>query len=177
MGQKSDKGRSYYRNRHEDLSFFFDCSRKCNREKGPPRHPEQRLQRLVEFSEEIITDWVQFVPSASKWVSKFATNAGRMKKNFRRGNQKCGFYDKDQLPHGGPAERKRRDLDDDVLKYDREDPSVGIKQITTGFRKWAERYLSNCSGQKDYQYQVNRMNKWNNTLQKKIKEHYGNKFE
>merc|ERR1712020_222241 len=99
---------------------------------------QQRKRSPLDTLSNGYTDWFQFVPSASKWVSKFATNAGRMKKNFRRGNQKCGFYDKDQLPHGGPAERKRRDLDDDVLKYDREDPSVGIKQITTGFRKWAE---------------------------------------
>ena len=40
-----------------------------------------------------------------------------MSRNFERGNQKCGFYDEDQLPHGGP-ERKRRGTDDDdtILK-------------------------------------------------------------
>ena len=75
------------------------------------------------------------------------------------------FYDENQLPHGGPSdERKRRDLDI-FDRYDREDPSVGTKQITTGFRKWAERYLSACSGQRQYQYQVNRMNRWNSKLQ------------
>ena len=77
------------------------------------------------------------------------------------------FYDENQLPHGGPEpsdDRKRRDLDI-FDRYDREDPAVGTKQITTGFRKWAERYISACSGQRQYQHQVNRMNKWNNDLQ------------
>ena len=76
------------------------------------------------------------------------------------------FYDENQLPHGGPAEdeRKRRDLDI-FDRYDRENPNAGTKQITTGFRKWAERYLSACSGQRNYQYQVQRMNKWNGLLQ------------
>ena len=88
-----------------------------------------------------------------------------MAKNFERGNQRCGFYDENQKPHGGPADdRKRRDVDDEV-RYDRENPSVGVKQITTGFSKWATRYLSACSGQKNYNYQVNRMEKWNNKLQ------------
>ena len=64
--------------------------------------------------------------------------------------------------HGG---RDRRDALDNVDRYDREDPSVGVKQLTTGFSKWAQRYLSACSGQKNFEYQVNRMAKWNGALQ------------
>ena len=131
--------------------------------KVPPRHPLQRLNRLTEFTEEILNDWFTFLPSKDAWVAKFANNAARMERNFNRGNQRCGFYDEDQLPHGGP-ERKRRDADD-VDRYNREDPSVGVKQLTTGYRKWAERYLSACSGQRQYSFQVNRMAKWNNLLQ------------
>merc|ERR1711937_749373 len=33
------------------------------------------------------------------------------------------------------------------------DTTVGVKQLTTGFSKWAQRYLSQCSGQRNYQYQ------------------------
>ena len=132
--------------------------------KVPPRHPLQRLNRLVEFTEEIMNDWFSFLPSQEAWITKFATNAERMERNFNRGNQRCGFYDEDQLPHGGPSDdRKRREAD--VDRYDREDPAVGIKQLTTGFSKWAQRYLSACSGQRNYSYQVNRMNKWNGLLQ------------
>ena len=132
--------------------------------KVPPRHPLQRLNRLTEFTEEILNDWFTFLPSKDSWVAKFAANAERMERNFNRGNQRCGFYDEDQLPHGGP-ERKRRELDDDVDRYNRHEPTVGVKQLTTGYRKWAERYLSACSGQKNYQHQVNRMAKWNSLLQ------------
>ena len=135
--------------------------------KVPPRHPIQRLNRLVEFSAELLNDWYSFLPSQASWVGKFERNAERMERNFERGNQRCGFYDENQLPHGGPSERRKREIDADSIwdRYDREDPSVGTKQITTGFRKWAERYLSECSGQKNYNYQVNRMNKWNGLLQ------------
>ena len=135
--------------------------------KVPPRHPIQRLNRLVEFSAELLNDWYSFLPSQASWVGKFERNAERMERNFERGNQRCGFYDENQLPHGGPSERRKREIDADSIweRYDREDPSVGTKQITTGFRKWAERYLSECSGQRNYNYQVNRMNKWNGLLQ------------
>jgi len=37
---------------------------------------------------------------------------------------------------------------------------LGIKQITTGFRKWSERYLIGCRGQSRHNHQKNRMSKW-----------------
>ena len=132
--------------------------------KVPPRHPLQRLARLVEFTEELMTQHFPFLPSQQAWIDKFAKNAERMERNFNRGNQRCGFYDENNLPHGGPSDdRKRRDVD--VDRYDRDDPSVGVKQLTTGFSKWAQRYLSACSGQKNFKHQVNRMAKWNEALQ------------
>ena len=134
--------------------------------KVPPRHPLQRLERLTGFSEELLNDWFSWLPSQQTWIKKFEKNAERMERNFNRGNQRCGYYNEQNLPHGGP-ERKRRE-DDDVFRYNREDPSVGTKQITTGFRKWAERYLAACSGQKTYSHQVNRMNKWNDKLQEHL---------
>ena len=133
--------------------------------KVPPRHPLQRLNKLVEFSEEILNEWYTFLPSKDSWVAKFAANAERMERNFNRGNQRCGYYD-ESSEHGVPAaERKRREASSDLDRYNREDPVEGTKQITTGFRKWAERYISQCSGQRQYQHQVNRMAKWNNLLQ------------
>jgi hypothetical protein len=147
----------------------------------PPRHPLQRLARLTEFSEEaILQHWGIAGLSMNKqarWINKFATNAGRMEKNFERGNQKCGYYDENS-EHGGPEEtgeweegdeawgsRKRRAVEFDVERYDRDDPCKGFKQITTGYRKWAERYLAACSGQKNHMYQANRMTKWNDLIQ------------
>merc|ERR1712021_247669 len=94
--------------------------------KVPPQHPLQRLNKLV---------------------SKFSNAADRMKSAFERNEQKCGYYDANNLPHGGPnGDRKRRELED-VERYNREDPWEGTKQITTGFRKWAERYIAGCNGQ------------------------------
>ena len=58
--------------------------------KVPPRHPIQRLNRLVEFSEELLNMWYDWLPSKDAWVQKFAKNADRMSKNFERGNQRCG---------------------------------------------------------------------------------------
>ena len=133
--------------------------------KVPPRHPLQRLDRLVEFSAEILDEWFSFVPSKESWKGKFERNAGRMKTNFQRGQQRCGHYDENQLPHGGPEGDRKRRSDDDMDRYNREDPSDGMKQITTGFRKWAERYIAACSGQRQYQHQVKRMSKWNGKLQ------------
>jgi len=39
------------------------------------------------------------------------------------------------------------------------DVDLAWKQIGTGFRKWILRYISACTGQKNYQYHTNRLNK------------------
>merc|ERR1712003_539444 len=104
------------------------------------------IAKLAQFAEEIMNEWFDFLPTTEDWITRFQKNADRMALNFQRGEQRCGHYDANQLPHGGPA-RKRRD-EDSVERYNREDPVVGVKQLTTGYRKWAERYLSQCSGQK-----------------------------
>ena len=50
-------------------------------------------------------------------------------------------------------------LEEDLLRGDpadiralSNDPNVAWKQIGTGFRKWILRYISDCGGQKQYQY-------------------------
>ena len=131
--------------------------------KVPPRHPLQRLERLTQFSTELLDTWFDFLPSQHAWRMKFRRNGERMARNFQRGEQRCGHYNEDQLPHGGPA-RKRRSADQ-TERYNRDDPVEGVKQLTTGYRKWAERYLSQCSGQMKYQHQTKRMNNWNQKLQ------------
>ena len=69
----------------------------ADEKKVPPRHPLDRLARLVQFSEEILhTDAFNQVKSAKwieMWTEKFSRNAARMERNFRRGTQRCGFYD------------------------------------------------------------------------------------
>ena len=136
--------------------------------KVPPRHPLQRLNRLVEFTSEILNSGA-FNNKSEKWIqmweTKFANNAERMEKNFSRGSQRCGFYDENQLPHGGPSDdRKRRDAEFD--RYDRVNPCRGMKQLITGFTKWSERYISSCSGQKNHKHQATRMEKWAGIMNK-----------
>merc|ERR1712157_578757 len=46
--------------------------------KVPPRHPLQRLNRLTEFTAEIMNDWFSFLPSQQAWIAKFERNAERM---------------------------------------------------------------------------------------------------
>ena len=66
--------------------------------KVPPRHPLQRLRRLNQFASEILnSDEFALSGKPGKWIKmwegKFSANAERMKENFERGNQRCGFYD------------------------------------------------------------------------------------
>ena len=120
-----------------------------------PRGHLQRLQGLVRGTKEILNsgafnnkskDWIK------KWELKVSTNAERLERSYNRGNQRCG------------EDRKRRDIDVGD-RYDREDPCRGVKQLTTGFAKWVDRYIPTCSGQRDYSHQVNRMKKWGERLQ------------
>ena len=64
--------------------------------KVPPRHPLQRLNRLVQFTEDILNSGA-FNKKSEKWIKmweqKFENNADRMQKSFTRGDQRCGFYD------------------------------------------------------------------------------------
>ena len=145
-------------------TIVFAVAAAAEDKKVPPRHPLQRLEKMTILSTRVLNDWFWWLPSKDLWINKFTNNARRMKHNFERGEQRCGYYDEEQLPHGGPK-RKRRS--DDELDFERlsKDPRLAIKQITTGYRKWAERYLSQCSGQRRYQHQVKRMNKWNDALQ------------
>jgi len=97
----------------------------------------------------------------------------------------CGYFDPLNMPHGGPdpnpelrpnmAPRMRRDATGDetdgglydeegFMRYDKGNPIRGIKQITTGYRKWSERYINECNGQRKYKYQKTRMQKWFNKL-------------
>ena len=122
----------------------------------PPRGHLKRLQGLVRGTTEILNSgafnrkpksWIKM------WEQKIVTNSERMERSYNRGNQRCGEDD-----------RKRRDIDVGD-RYDREDPCRGVKQLTTGFANWVDRYIPNCSGQRDHSHQINRMKKWGERLQ------------
>ena len=140
--------------------------------KVPPRHPLQRLNKLNKFAAE----WCNANLSekaAAHWGEKFDRNVARFERRF----ELCGFYDENQLPHGGPApaDRKRREEDELAFldcegalcpRYDKNNPVRGIQQITKGFAKWAQRYVSTCKLQPAKQ--VDRSNKWFGQLTAKI---------
>ena len=94
----------------------------------------------------------------------------------------CGFFDAYQLPYGGPdpnpdlrpngqprrpVNRKRRsDADDftneygELIQYNKNEPSLGLEQITNAYKKWAEYYISECWGQRKHKLQAKRMDRW-----------------
>ena len=65
-----------------------------------------------------------------------------------------------------PRPRRSDDDDDDWFleldseRYNRDDPCKGIKQIETGFKKWAHRYIGGCGGQANYEHQFRRADKF-----------------
>jgi hypothetical protein len=79
----------------------------------------------------------------------------------------------------GGSGKSRRSIDDmDVDRYNREDPCVGVRQIGTGYRKWAIRYLGRCGQQSEDKEKngvvvggnhVRRMGKWIYLLQRHLR--------
>jgi len=132
----------------------------ADEKKVPPRHPLQRINKLKTFTAEWCTANLT-AKQAANWIKKYENNANRMITRF----DLCGFYD-ESLEHGGPAKVRRsaEDEEDDQLfeRYDKTNPVRGIQQITRGFAKWAQRYISTCKVQPDRQ--VDRMNKWNQKM-------------
>lgn len=93
--------------------------------KVPPRHPLQRLDTLERFACEWLEMWTSTKVSTN-WCRKFENNTRKFKKRF----ELCPHYNEDQLPHGGPPDARRRrsdDNDEDMTRYNRDDPSIGIK--------------------------------------------------
>ena len=137
--------------------------------KVPPRHPKQRLKRLGQFAEEWCNANLD-EKAAKNWSGKFERNTERFFRRF----ELCGYYDETQ-EHGGPRERRADDelafLDcegDETVcpRYDKNNPIRGIQQITRGFAKWAQRYVSDCKLQPEKQ--VARSNKWYGQLTAKL---------
>lgn len=93
------------------------------------------------------------------------------------------FYYNSTTTHGGRSKRKRRDdtdyeyLDgdydfgkssDDLVRYDKSNALRGLKQIMTGFKKWALRYIDQCPAEKTKQTH----SKWSNVMKGKLQATY-----
>ena len=100
----------------------------------------------------------------------------------------CFFFDVNS-PHGGKQKRDAGDepenpenagegdydysnAADDLLRYDKNNPQRGLRQITTGFRKWSLRYISDCPGEKKNRAHSVRANR----LYQKILKEYNDFF-
>lgn len=150
----------------------------ANQKKVPPRHPRSRLRTLTRFTTEWMDkNFRELLPSdhkgnengerlADRFSGRFKNWSERLKILVDDSDKDCFFYDAN-APHGG---RTRRDGDeedveeesteddsqeydysieaDDLTRYDKNNPQRGLRQITTGFRKWALRYISACPGEK-----------------------------
>jgi hypothetical protein len=90
----------------------------------------------------------------------------------------CGFYDS-SLTNGGPDpnpmlrpngkprkvfSRKRRQVEDEELRFDETNPLKGLTQITKQFRIWSERHINECGGQRRFNHIARRMEKWTSKL-------------
>ena len=74
--------------------------------------------------------------------------------------RECGFFDPD-AEHGGP----RSDEDE---RYSEEDAQSSVNGITAGIKKWSQRYLAECGGQKEDQNIARHAMKWRRKLSNKI---------
>jgi len=159
--------------------------------------PLWRLGQLIGFANDLFDSEAFTGPNTPKFLSRagtkykkmFNANAVRMDMAYRRN---CKYYNKDDY-FGGPnaenpkqegydsyptrTQRRRRDTGDwnddseteiDQLRLSWGNPQLMTKEITTGFRKWAKRYIGHCNGQWKRRHHFHRMHKWNRTLQKKF---------
>ena len=63
-------------------------------------------------------------------------------------------------------------LDVFAMRIDEIDPFRAVKQLTTGYTKWTQRFIGNCRGQARNEHQKRRMELWN----MKLLDHLAAKF-
>ena len=131
--------------------------------KVPPRHPIQRLKKLISFSEELMDRKFLWWDRRIKYKETFQ----RIGNNIEQAFYRCGSYEV-----GDDEAEEDENVDDQrstpESRYNKLDPCVAAKQITTGFRKWAERYLDSCAGHKKNQHVVKKMNHMRDVLVKTL---------
>jgi len=117
-----------------------------------PRHPKKRMNTLIRFSQEILDENFGFWSRQATFKNNFRRIGQKMLNSFDR----CGSYDGD-APDPDDSDNSDQTRTDD--RYNKSDPCKASKQLTTGYRKWAEKYLVNCVGQKSKDHITAKMNK------------------
>ena len=103
---------------------------------GGPPPVETRVNKLLEKFAEVlelgaVKEHVQVKANAE--MTKMANQMIAQHENFRD-VKGCYF----------PDTWKKDEDEDDQVRFDRENPCRGLKQIVTGFRKWGEIFNRNC---------------------------------
>jgi len=109
---------------------------------------------------------------ADRFKKRFENWTSRLQALVDDTEKDCFYYDPN-APHGGRSRRDGHedenenenenedktedeseqydysDEADDLVRYDKNNAQRGLRQITTGLRKWALRYISACPGEKN----------------------------
>ena len=137
--------------------FIASAFAQGDEKKVPPKTPMDRLNQLRSHITRMTVDHFDGCNKASQWEDKLTKITNRAEKAYKKS---CGFFDP-SLTHGGPegSDRKRREVDD-FVRYSETDGEASINGITSGIRKWAERYISDCGGQRNNNHIINHSKKW-----------------
>ncbi|CBY16470.1 unnamed protein product [Oikopleura dioica] len=138
--------------------------------------PPGRLEKTTSNFKLWLTQNIMDGDAVDRWSNRVDKMAANMLSAYDRA--KCGFYNSD-LTNGGPDpnpelrpngkprkvfSRKRRQVEDEELRFDETNPLKGLTQITKQFRIWSERHINECGGQRRFNHIARRMNKWTSKL-------------
>lgn len=135
-----------FRDAQGNLRIEWACS---NPAPSAPSDPIERLMQVLSFAQDVMDNEFADHKRYPQWKQKFNRNTMRMKASYF----KCG-----NDPIVAPVA--------EWVSYDNSKPSKAMKDITTGFRKWAETYLNSCKAQYNRKHiaHISRMDKWNSAL-------------
>ena len=136
----------------------------ADEKKVPPKTPEDRMEQLKRHVGRLMGDFFSGCKKADQWEDKMLKLCDRALKTYKREDRPCSFFDPN-LEHGGPAEDDPTDV-----RYSEDDAVSSIKGITSGIKKWSQRYLAECGGQNDDKNLVRHANKWRAKLLKKYED-------
>ncbi|CAG5112605.1 Oidioi.mRNA.OKI2018_I69.chr2.g6802.t1.cds [Oikopleura dioica] len=134
--------------------------------------PPKRLAKTSDNFKLWLEQNIQKASDRSRWSDRIDKMTANMLSAYDREN--CGFYD-ESLTNGGPDpnpelrpngkprktfERRRRQVEEDELRFDETNPVKGLKQITGKLGLWADRHINECGGQRRFNHINRRMEKW-----------------
>merc|ERR1711990_697088 len=128
--------------------------------KVPPRTPEARMEQLKRHIVRLMNDHFSECNKSEMWEEKMTKLCNRGLRAYKDRKRECGFFDPDK-EHGGPRS-------DDDERYSDEDAQSSVNGITAGIKKWSQRYLAECGGQKEDQNIARHAMKWRRKLSNKI---------